>query len=288
MMKSRYNFDSRFMSTFQNSNYKSNSNSKNGAFKNKRFSNITQNGFKAPLEVINENQCDLSKTSINEAKSSNGMKKSQATSENELPKNGKRSPPKRETSRSRSKNRKHDKNLNDESQISQVDDKQVNQSNAIIQSNNKANTARTKINKDSVRNWRNINITSIISENKLLNAGDSKFQILLLDDVLFQGEIRKFMNHQIKTHASQMYTIRFCVVTRTELKYYKSKESFLTMLKPLNIIPLFQIKEVGLVPGKTVSKFCHFYIKLHEIYKSDLNITNRNFANESSNSYLNL
>jgi hypothetical protein len=52
-------------------------------------------------------------------------------------------------------------------------------------------------------------------------------------------------------------------MTKTEFRYYKSKEQFLTLQKPLCVIPYFQISEVNLGKSKPNSKkFDLLYIRL--------------------------
>lgn len=103
--------------------------------------------------------------------------------------------------------------------------------------------------------------------------------------MLFQSELKKLINNEITTHSSQLYSTRFCVVTKLEFRYYKSKEQFLTLQKPLFAIPFFQIAEANLIKSKISKKFDHLYIKLIETEKSNKNRPDRSkqYDNQTSN-----
>jgi len=74
---------------------------------------------------------------------------------------------------------------------------------------------------------------------------------------------------------SRTYTVKFCVFCKTELSIYKSKESFLTLQKPSNIIPLERIEEAVSVKGynkNNLKKADHFYLKLNTLSKLSMRI----------------
>ena len=73
--------------------------------------------------------------------------------------------------------------------------------------------------------------------------------------------MKKLFNSEITAHSSQLYSTRYCVFSKSEFKLYKSKEQFLMMSKPLNIIPLINVIEANIVKGKANSKM-HFVIKI--------------------------
>jgi hypothetical protein len=77
-------------------------------------------------------------------------------------------------------------------------------------------------------------ITSIIPENKLLSAND--------DEIMFQSNLKRLLNQKVNYHISQNFADRFVICTKTMLKLYKSKEQFLKLNKPVNIIPISKIK----------------------------------------------
>ena len=77
--------------------------------------------------------------------------------------------------------------------------------------------------------------------------------------------MKKIVIIEKKNQTSQMYSSRFCVLFKSEFRYYKSRESFLTLQKALLTIPLFQIIEANAVKGYNKTnpkKTDHFYIKL--------------------------
>jgi hypothetical protein len=89
---------------------------------------------------------------------------------------------------------------------------------------------------------------------------------LILDDILFQGELKKLITADNKP--SRTYTMKFCVIFKTELMIYKSKESFLTLQKPSSVIPLSIIEEAVSVKGynkNNLKKADHFYLKLNNL-----------------------
>lgn len=86
------------------------------------------------------------------------------------------------------------------------------------------------------------------------------------------------------TSATQQYSSKFCVLTKTEFLYFKSKEQFLNLLKPLLALELFKITEIDKFFPETNSKqkkLFHFYIKLI-YYVSD----NKNNYNDESSKLL--
>lgn len=89
--------------------------------------------------------------------------------------------------------------------------------------------------------------------------------VKILAEVIFLSELQRMMSKQATSHSTCLYSNRMCVVTKTEFRYYKSKESYLRMQKPLRIIPLSNIIEVNFVSGnKKRNSLDHFYIKLEE------------------------
>lgn len=141
-------------------------------------------------------------------------------------------------------------------------------------------------------NWRDINITSLIGENKLLNASPSKKLILLfLDQILFQGELKKLINTQITVSANQQYSSKFCVLTKSEFLYFKSKEQFISLLNPLFTTEIFKIKEIERFYlesnfNKNVKKkYFHFFVKIVyyiENVQDSLSKINNNFEDDLS------
>ncbi len=92
-----------------------------------------------------------------------------------------------------------------------------------------------------------------------------------LAEVIFLSELQRMMNKQATSNSTCLYSNRMCVVTKTQFRYYKSKESYLRMQKPQRVIPLCSIIEVNFVnANKKRKNLDHFYIKLDENNISNL------------------
>ncbi len=108
-----------------------------------------------------------------------------------------------------------------------------------------------------------ISITSIIPEYRLINGGNN--------DILFQSNIKKLLNQRIGNHISQSFGARFVIVTRLVISFYKSKERFFVLSKPINIILISQIKAIKRFFFKGLHKYHLFVIELEES-KTGINI----------------
>lgn len=101
------------------------------------------------------------------------------------------------------------------------------------------------------KDWRDMKITSIIPEEKLLNAGKN--------DILFQGEFYKFTKeNDIKKIDA---TSKYLILTRSELRIYRSKEIVLHMLSPLQRISLFNISQcdiISVADNKYMKNLCKY------------------------------
>ena len=100
------------------------------------------------------------------------------------------------------------------------------------------NTIDTKENKEENKNIVNankcINIYNIIPKNKILNLDDNA--------IVCNGILEKII--KIPSKNKIVYNERFCVLTKKTFSYYKSKESYLNLNKPLLLIDLKNIKKV--------------------------------------------
>jgi hypothetical protein len=250
----------------------------------KRFQNYKKGLNNAPLEVINEITNDMSRTSQYDTKSITTLKNSPYMSgkNNEL------------------MNYKTNLNQNEISMMSKSgyvsnsvyngghpNNGGISQFNSINSHNNILNYSTVKEVEESHENTipnkeieskkrkERFNISNIISEQKLLNCSDGIILLTIhfIEEIIFQSELKKLINYSIKVYSTQMYSSRFCVITKNEFRYYKSKEQLLTMQKPLMTIPFFQIKEVdffhmdsnkknGASNGGSNKKDDHFYISL--------------------------
>lgn len=101
------------------------------------------------------------------------------------------------------------------------------------------------------KNWKEMKITSIIPEEKLQNAGKN--------DILFQGEFYKFTKeNDIKKIDA---TSKYLILTRSELRIYRSKEIVLHMLSPLQRISLFNISQCDIINvpnNKKLKNLCRY------------------------------
>lgn len=89
---------------------------------------------------------------------------------------------------------------------------------------------------------------------------------------MFQSDLNKLINHEVKASQTKLYSYRFCCATISEFRYYKTKEQFLTHQKPTRIILFNKIKEVDTLnlnntSTKNVSRH-HLYIILHDSINS--------------------
>lgn len=83
-----------------------------------------------------------------------------------------------------------------------------------------------------------------------------------IDEVLFQSSLKKVIN---KANSSIIYSERFCTITKMEFRCYKSKEQFLTLQKPIQVIPFFEIIDICLVNIKPNSrKLDHLQIRIYK------------------------
>ena len=83
--------------------------------------------------------------------------------------------------------------------------------------------------------WKNISISNVIPENKLLSNLD--------DEIMFQSVLDKFT---ASTNKRQKHTHidKFCMINKKEFRCYKSKETFLTLQNPSQRILFENISNV--------------------------------------------
>jgi hypothetical protein len=105
----------------------------------------------------------------------------------------------------------------------------------------------------------NQSITTVIPESKLLAASD--------DDIIYQSYLKRLLNQKIQNHVSQNFCDRFVLCTKTSLRLYKSKEQFLKLMRPINIIPFTMIKSVNRFSLNNLSniKLFFFVIEFNEL-----------------------
>ena len=73
---------------------------------------------------------------------------------------------------------------------------------------------------------KNLNIQNIIPKNKLTRLKE--------DEIIYSGTLEKILN--IPESKKITYSKRFCVLTKKYFAYYKSKESFISLNKPMFVI----------------------------------------------------
>lgn len=85
-----------------------------------------------------------------------------------------------------------------------------------------------------------MNLSNVIEKVSLMNN--------LLDDVIFYSELQK-LNHNdnFSKGYNRKYITRFCAVSKKEFKYFQSKEKFITLQKPINMINFSMMKKVSLI-----------------------------------------
>ena len=70
------------------------------------------------------------------------------------------------------------------------------------------------------------------------------------------------------SNLSKSYSTKFCLATKIDFRYYKSKEQFLTLQKPLMIIPFSLIVEANLIKNRPESKkYENFFIRVDNTNK---------------------
>ena len=140
---------------------------------------------------------------------------------------------KKETNKKHSKNNLHimpkirPKNTCDEA-LNQNKDKNNDKTKEIEnkQNNNLDNNKLKNSNNLKKDKSKEKNIQNIINKNSLNNLKE--------DEVMYSGVLEKILNEQ---QANKLvYAKRFCVLTKKYFSYYKSKESYISLNKPMLII----------------------------------------------------
>ena len=123
------------------------------------------------------------------------------------------------------------------------------------------------------------NIFSIIPQKLLMNCDSS--------ELLFLSELKKMININAKERVK--YSDRFCMVTKENFIIYNSKENYITLKRPLAILPINQISRVVLFKLNPKARgYDHFYIcfeknKNTELIFSQINTFFMNAMTEDEN-----
>ena len=100
-------------------------------------------------------------------------------------------------------------------------------------------------------------LNTIVSE-KLLAEGAG-------NELLFISNLLKIEQISIKERVK--YVERFCMITKDNFIIYDSKENYITIKKPLAVIPINSIINVVLFKlTKKVLSYDHFYIEFNPHY----------------------
>lgn len=192
--------------------------------------------FKSPLEIINETNTE----SFNDSFKLSEEKK-RKTLENFTPINIQL------------------KSVNSTHSITSENKNAVKKSfNVNEETNTNTSIANSKVKKKESA-WKNILITTIIPESRLLSENK--------EEIMFQGMLDKFTPSQNKKQNST-YMPKFIICTKYEIKMYKSKETFLKMQNPSLKIPFNTIacsKRINLSTAKSNKSnkiLFHFYIQI--------------------------
>ena len=94
--------------------------------------------------------------------------------------------------------------------------------------------------KQSIQTGEDVDLSKVIDKISLHNT--------FLDDVLLYSDLLKLIhNDNLSKPNNRKYTSRFCAVTKTEFKYYQTKENFITLQKAVNEIEFTAMKKVSLI-----------------------------------------
>ena len=94
--------------------------------------------------------------------------------------------------------------------------------------------------KQSIQTEEDVDLSKVIDKISLHNT--------FLDDVLLYSDLLKLIhNDNLSKPNNRKYTSRFCAVTKTEFKYYQTKENFITLQKAVNEIEFTAMKKVSLI-----------------------------------------
>ncbi len=140
--------------------------------------------------------------------------------------------------------------------------KSLSEKNTISNSHVKEKTKKNSVihrKLESINSWKKLSINSIVSSKKL-NSNRC-------DEYLLQGDILKYLIEG--TNLKSNYSQKFFVITKNEMTYHKSKESFLSLQSSLGKIPIFEIKKVERIPYNFFEyllnkQYHHFYIELND------------------------
>ena len=80
----------------------------------------------------------------------------------------------------------------------------------------------------------NISLSTLLTEKKINSLDDN--------EILFSSNLQKMLNNFDKKSVN--YSDRFCIITKQHFSYYSTKESFMTMKKPLCKLPLKYITRI--------------------------------------------
>jgi len=103
---------------------------------------------------------------------------------------------------------------------------------------------------------------------------EQRFKEAKAEDILIQGELFKYTPPQI--HFAHAYVAKYCVLTKTEFRYYKSKETFFRLGNPLMKLPIFSITYCDIFDPKNLNLSQHD--KKKEMYTFSINLKKEGFV----------
>lgn len=134
------------------------------------------------------------------------------------------------------------------------------------------------------------------------NLDSQKLLKMKRNDIILHGELFKLSTEKSIEVQSYAYTSKFCILTKSEFKYYNSKESYLHLMKPNLTFPLHSISEINFLNEsflknifikklnipKENGQIYHLYLKVLKNSSSNsnninsLNVTSRTHKTDSS------
>lgn len=108
---------------------------------------------------------------------------------------------------------------------------------AVKKTNNKRAKSRPKARNNSKPKHllnNNISLSTLLTDKKINSLDDN--------EIVFSSNLQKMLNNCDKKSVN--YSDRFCIITKQHFSYYATKESFMTMKKPLCKLPIKYITKI--------------------------------------------
>ena len=142
-------------------------------------------------------------------------------------------------------NNKENEEIKEQKEDEIIQVKEMTQENNNIQcdkkSVKKANNKRAKSRPKARNNSKpkhllnnNISLSTLLTDKKINSLDDN--------EIVFSSNLQKMLNNFDKKTVN--YSDRFCIITKQHFSYYSTKESFMTMKKPLCKLPIKYITKI--------------------------------------------